>query len=94
MLIVRNSFVAKPGCASKLAAIFKEAIKAAEIEKARVLTDLTGEFNTVIFEYETENLGGYEAMMARYATSDALKEKMKGYTDLWVSGSRQIFQVH
>jgi hypothetical protein len=52
MIVVRNCFVAKPGQASKLAAQFKEAAAAAKIPRHRVLTDLTGDFNRVVLEYE------------------------------------------
>jgi hypothetical protein len=93
MIIVRNCFVAKPGHGSKLAAQLKEAAAAAAIPKYRVLTDLTGDFNRVIFEYEAENIGEFEARMKQYATDQAFREKMKGYTDLWVTGSREILQI-
>jgi hypothetical protein len=48
MIIVRNTFIAKPGQASKLAAQFKKAAAAAELPNFRVLTDLTGDFNRVV----------------------------------------------
>ena len=93
MIVVRNTFIAKPGHASKLAAQIKDAVSASNIGKFRVLTDLTGDFNRVILEHEAENLAGFEASMKDYATNPAFREKMKGYTDLWVSGSREILQV-
>ena len=93
MLVIRNCFVAKPGQASKLAAQLKEASTVANIEKVRVMTDLTGDFNRVILEYEAENIGAFEAQMAHYATDAAFREKMKGYTDHWLTGSREILQV-
>ena len=96
MIIVRNCFVAKPGSASKLAAQLKEASAAAGgggLKGFRVLTDLTGEFNRVIMEYEAENIGEFEARMQDYASNQALRDKMKGYTDLYVTGSREILQV-
>jgi len=93
MIIVRNCFVAKPGHGSKLAAQIKEAAAAAAIPKYRVLTDLTGDFNRVIFEYEAENIGEFEARMKQYMTDEAFREKMKGYTDLWITGSREILQT-
>ena len=93
MLIVRNCFVAKPGQASKLAAQLKEAAAAAKIPKHRVLTDLTGEFNRVVLEYEAENVAEFEARMKDYATNPIFREKMKGYTDLYITGSREILQV-
>jgi hypothetical protein len=93
MIVVRNCFIAKPGQASKLAAQIKEAAKSAKIAQHRVLTDLTGEFNRVILEYEAENLSGFEAMMKDYASNTAFREKMKGYTDLYITGSRELLQI-
>ena len=93
MIVVRNCFVAKPGNASKLAAQFKEAAAVAKIAKCRVLTDLTGDFNRVILEYEAENVGEFEANMKDYATNEAFRAKMKGYTDLYITGTREILQI-
>ncbi len=94
MIVVRNTFIAKPGHASKLAAQVKEAAAASKITgKARVLTDLTGDFNRVILEYEVENIAGFEAGMKDYATNPAFREKMKGYTELWTTGSRELLQI-
>ncbi len=93
MLVVRNSFIAKPGQASKLATQFKEAAAAVKIPRHRVLTDLTGEFNRVVMEYEAENLSEFEARMKDYATNPVFREKMKGYTDLYITGSREIYQI-
>jgi hypothetical protein len=93
MLVVRNCFVAKPGQASKLAAQIKEAAAASELPQFRILTDLTGDFNRVIFEYDVADLADFEARYKEYMSSGAFREKMKGYIDLWVSGSREILQV-
>ncbi len=93
MLVIRNCFVAKPGNASKLAAQLKDAAGSAGISKFRILTDLTGDFNRVILEFEVEGIAEFEAQQKHYATNEAFRAKMKGYTDLWVSGSREIMQV-
>jgi len=47
----------------------------------------------VILEYEAQNIGEFENRMKEYATNAALRDKMKGYTDLYVTGSREILQV-
>lgn len=93
MIVVRNCFVAKPGNASKLAAQLKEAAAAAAIPRYRVLTDFTGDFNRVILEYEAENVAEFEARMKEYAANSPFRDKMKGYTELWITGSREILQV-
>jgi hypothetical protein len=93
MIVVRNCFVAKPGMASKLAAQLKEAAASSSITGARVLTDVTGEFNRVVLEYEAQSIGEFEANMKEYATNQAFRDKMKGYTDLYVTGYREILQT-
>jgi len=93
MIVVRNCFVAKPGNASKLAAQLKEAAAASKIQKHRVLTDLTGDFNRVVLEYEAENLTEFEGRIKEYMTDEKFREKMKGYTELWITGSREILTV-
>jgi hypothetical protein len=91
MFIVRNCFTAKPGMASKLAAQLKEV--AAMLPNGRVLTDVTGEFNRVVFEWEAATFNDFDARMQQYATDAELKAKMQGYTDLWITGSREILRV-
>ena len=94
MIVVRNCFVAKPGQASKLAKQMKEAAAVATgLKSHRVLTDLTGDFNRVILEYEAENVGEFEQRMRDYATNQAFRDKMQGYTDLYITGSREILQI-
>jgi len=91
MMIVRNSFVAKPGQASKLAAMLKEV--SAMLSNGRVLTDVTGDFNRVVMEYEAQNVAEFETRMQQYATDPQVRSKMQGYTDLWITGSREILKV-
>jgi hypothetical protein len=93
MFIVRNCFLAKPGQASKLAALLKDVTTTFDMHSPRVMTDVTGEFNRVVMEYSAENIGEFEANMKRYMSDPAIREKMKGYTDLWSTGSREIMQV-
>jgi len=93
MIVVRNTFTAKPGQAGKLAAQLKEMAKAGELPKHRILTDMTGEFNTVVMEYEVESLTAIEQSYQRYKTDPNVREKANGYTDLWTTGSRSLYQV-
>jgi hypothetical protein len=93
MIIVRNVFIAKPGQASKLAAQFKSAAAAAKMPNYRVLTDLTGDFNRVILEYEVETVTGFDSQLKEYATNDTLRSALKGYTDLYLTGTRELLQT-
>ncbi len=93
MILVRNCFVAKPGNASKLAAQLKDAMATAGFPKARVLTDLTGDFNRVFLEFEVDDLTQMEARMKQYETDENFRAKMKGYTDLWQTGHRELLRI-
>jgi hypothetical protein len=93
MIVVRNCFTAKPGLASKLAA---------QIEGGRWLLSPRqlsrpdrrhGEFNRVVLEYEVASTAEFEQRMKDYATNETFRAKMKGYTDLYQTGSREILQV-
>ena len=94
MIVVRNTFVCKPGCASKLAAQLKEAMASRPDMKARILTDLTGDFNRVVMEFEGPDFGEFEKRMKEYQTDESFRDKMKGYTDHYLTGTREIFQVN
>ena len=96
MIIVHDIFVAKPGNASKLAKMFKEATKESP-EVKNVLTDMTGAYNRVIMVSQFENLGAFEKNWDRMKeNAEAMKrmeEAMRGYQDMYLTGSREIFQV-
>jgi hypothetical protein len=91
MMIVRNCFVTKPGMASKLAALLKDV--ATMLPQGRVLTDVTGDFNRVVMEYQAETIADFEATLQRYATDPEVRQKMQGYTELWLTGTREILRV-
>jgi heme-degrading monooxygenase HmoA len=96
MIVVHDIFVAKPGNASKLAKKFKEAVKDSPEVKS-ILTDMTGAYNRVIMVSEYENLAGYEQnwekMKEQPEVMKRMEEAMKGYQDMYLTGSREIFQV-
>jgi len=91
MLIVRDVFVAKPGNASKLAKLLKDALGAHRT--VRVCTDYIGDMNHVYLEYEVAELAEFEKMFQDPATREEMRAKMKGYTDMYISGRREILQV-
>jgi len=92
MIVVRETFIANPGMASKLAKVMKEASSIMD-KKSRVMTDYVGEFNKVVLETEYESLGEFEERMKEYASNPDVKNKMAGYTDMFHSGSREIYRL-
>lgn len=93
MIIVHDIFVCKPGNASKMAKMFKEAMTG-DKNMVNIMTDMTGQFNRVIMVSQYENLTAYEKSWKDYQkdeeTMKKMKEIMKGYTDMYLTGSREI----
>jgi predicted translin family RNA/ssDNA-binding protein len=96
MIIVHDIFVCKPGNASKLAKLFKE-VMADNKEFVNIMTDMTGQYNRVIMVSKYDNLSAYEKSWEDYQKNEAemkkMKEKMAGYHEMYLSGSREIYQV-
>ena len=96
MITVHDTFVCKPGMASKLAKKLKEGT-AGFPEFVQILTDATGQFNRVVMICEYENLAAYEKSLERYKVqSDEIQkmlEAMVGYQDMYMTGTRDIFQI-
>ena len=93
MYVIRETFTAKPGMASKLARLFSETMAGHAEFKTRVLTDFVGPFNTVVMETEVENLEEHGRRMKEYMEKPGMRDRMNGYTDMYVAGSREIYQV-
>ena len=93
MIVVRNTFTAKPGQAGKLVAQMKEIAGAGGLKNLRLMTDLVGDFNTVVMEHEVESIAEFESLMQKYSTDPQMRDKAKGYTDLWITGKRELFRT-
>ena len=96
MIIVHDVFICKPGNASKLAKMFK-GVMAGNSELVNIMTDMTGQYNKVVMVSKYENLTAYEKSWDKYKEdTEAMKkmtEAMAGYQDMYLTGSREIFQV-
>ncbi|MGN6401318.1 MAG: NIPSNAP family protein [Flavisolibacter sp.] len=89
-------FICKPGQASKFAKLFKE-VMADNDNLVNIMTDMTGNYNKVVMVTQYESLTAYEQSFQKYAQDSeemkTMKEKMKGYHDMYMTGSREIYQV-
>lgn len=96
MIIVHDTFVCKPGNASKLAKMFKEAM-ANDPNTVHIMTDMTGQFNRVIMVSQYKSLTSYEDVWeAKKNVTKEMQEamkKMEGYQEMYITGSREIFRT-
>jgi hypothetical protein len=98
MIIIREVFVAKPGQASKLAKLFKKAMAAEQ--NVHVMTDLAGNYNTVVMEMQVNSLAEFEKQYEEYKSGKPdpkmdpkVQEEMSKYTEMYLTGRREIYQV-
>ena len=96
MIIVHDIFICKPGNASKLAKKFKDAMSG-NSEMVNIMTDTTGQFNKVVMVSQYESLTAYEQTWEKYKKDTEgmkkMNEAMAGYQDMYLTGSREIYQV-
>ena len=98
MLIIREVFTAKPGQASKLAKLCKKVFSSDPT--ARIMTDMVGDFNTVVIETQVKNLAEFEKQLEEYKSGKPdpkvdpkVAEEMSKYTEMYLTGRREVFQI-
>lgn len=96
MIVVREIFTAKPGQASKLAKLFKKM----NMPGARIMTDLVGDYNTVVMEAQVNSLAEWEKQMEEYKSGKPdpkmdpeVAKEMSKYTEMYLTGRREIYQI-
>src|SRR5690606_3374919 len=96
MIIVHDIFICKPGNASKLAKKFKEGMGGSK-EVVNIMTDVTGQFNKEAIVSKYDSLTDYEqSWISMWQDQEALKqmeEGMTAYQDMYLTGSREIYQI-
>jgi heme-degrading monooxygenase HmoA len=96
MIIVHDIFICKPGYASKFAKLFKE-VMADNNDLVHIMTDMTGDYNKVVMVTKFESLTAYELSFQKYMQDNEemkkMKEKMQSYHEMYLTGSREIYQV-
>jgi hypothetical protein len=95
MIIVHDTFVCKPGNASKLAKLFKEWADVEPKKNVTVMTDMTGQWHRVISVSTWESLTEYEKEMNNMGNSPEEKkimDKFANMNEMYVSGSREIYK--
>ena len=96
MIIVHDIFICKPGNASKVAKLFKE-VMTDDTELVNIMTDMSGPFNKVVVVTKFKDLTTWEQSWKKYEEDTEemrkMKEKMKGFHDMYLSGSREIYRV-
>ena len=96
MILIRDIFQLKFGRAKDAMALLKEGtqlMKKAGHAPDRVLTDLVGNFYSLVMETTANNLSEFEATMKEAFKDDTFEKWYQKFIPLVESGRREIFNI-
>lgn len=97
MILVRLEFQCKAGQVREVVESFK--VMSARmngqdvIKRARVMTDLTGRFDTVVVESEVESIDAYYALLHSAFANSPLQDDANNNPLRYESGSRTLYTI-
>src|SRR4028119_758587 len=98
MIMARTVFQAKWGKADQLVQGMKEMMKDGPMPegggKVTIMTDLSGEFHTVVMEAQFDSLASWEKFRAQmFSGSNAPDGPDNSQDDLFVSGRQEFYTI-
>jgi hypothetical protein len=96
MIVVRDVFQVQFGKMREVMELWKAALALEEQfagSKPRVLTDLVGQYYTLVLETEFESLGAFEETFKQGAASEEWRKAYQQVVPYLVSGHREIFTI-
>jgi hypothetical protein len=97
MIVIRNVFQLKFGKAREALAVMKEGVaiqkRLAADTPARLLTDVTGPFYTLVLEFTVPNLAAFENNAPRMFGDKEFQANYQKMVPLVESGHREIFTI-
>jgi hypothetical protein len=96
MIVIRNIFQIKAGSMKQAVALGKEnraLIERAGFTNARILTDVVGDFYTLVLELECASLQEFERGIGDSFANAEWQSWYQKFTPLVQSGKREILQI-
>ncbi|HET6231683.1 MAG TPA: NIPSNAP family protein [Longimicrobiaceae bacterium] len=96
MIVVRNTFHIRPGQmkqALELARAGRPIVERLNFGVPRFLTDVTGEFYTLVLETQFDSLGDFEMRISRNFEDPEWQAWYRQFTAVMRGGRREIFRV-
>lgn len=91
MILVRVTFQAQFGKAGELVALLK--LEPPQDIGGRVLTDLSGPFDTVVLETVVESIDDYFRQLQEMFANQEMSESMRQAYGLIASGTREFYTI-
>ena len=91
MILVRVTFQAQFGKAGEIVEIMKR--EPPPDVRGRILTDLSGPFDTVVLETVVESIDEYFRQMREMFANPEMSEEMRSVYGLVASGTREFYTI-
>ncbi|HXH48540.1 MAG TPA: hypothetical protein VNM47_04130 [Terriglobia bacterium] len=97
MIVIRNVFRLKFGKTKEAVALMKEGVAiqkraGAEMDQ-RIMTDLVGQFYTLVLELKSPGVSAHEANVSKLMGSKEWQANYQKFAELVESGYREIFTI-
>ena len=98
MIIVRDTFHCKFGMGDQVVAMLKRIVSenagpGGRVKSARVMTDISGRFFTVVSELEMESVDDHQAMLRETFQRADFAQEFGGMTEAVDSGHREYYTL-
>ena len=96
MILVRDIFQLKFGAMKPALDLWKEGepiLRASGHQPSRLLTDLSGEYYTLVLESTFANLSDFDRGHSSATMSESWRTWYRRFSELVISGRREIFTV-
>jgi hypothetical protein len=96
MIVVRDVFQVQFGKMREVLELWKKAMAIEEQfggSKPRILTDLVGQYYTLVLEAEFESMGAFETAFKEGMASEEWRKAYQQVVPYLVSGHREIFTI-
>ena len=97
MIVARDVFQLKFGAAREAVALWQEGVdflrRSEALRDARVLTDLTGDYYTLVLETSYDSLPAYDGALRETMADPSWKEWYARFSPLVDHGRRELFTV-
>ena len=93
MILVRQVFHAKYGRGDALVALMKQVMQRLPQTRGRLLTDLSGQFFTVVVEFESPSLSEWEKGFGEAMRDQSVGEIFGKTVELIDSGHREFYTI-
>jgi hypothetical protein len=92
MILIRIVFQVRQGAIRQMVEAMKQATAGAP-NRPRILTDLSGPFNTLVMETRYESLAAAEQWRNAFFASQELKEQESRDTDRIIGGANEFYTI-